>query len=81
VGYSAIATSGAAAAMQPGLARILTGQNEEFIQQLPDLTGMKSEVIIQKLHRNPLIASNRCEDRRCPSRYACRFASLGLRQL
>src|SRR3982074_677418 len=52
-GYSAIVTSGAAAAMQSGLAGILTGNNAKFIQQLPDLTGMKSEVIIQKSHRNP----------------------------
>ena len=52
-GYGAIVTSGAAAAMQSGLAGILTGNNEKFIQQLPDLTGMKSEVIIQKSHRNP----------------------------
>jgi L-seryl-tRNA(Ser) seleniumtransferase len=51
-GYSALVTSGAAAAMQSGLAGILTGDNEQFIQQLPDLTGMKSEVIIQKSHRN-----------------------------
>jgi len=52
-GYTALVTSGAAAAMQSGLAGILTGDNEQFIQQLPDLTGMKSEVIIQKSHRNP----------------------------
>jgi L-seryl-tRNA(Ser) seleniumtransferase len=52
-GYTALVTSGAAAAMQSGLAGILTGDNETFIQQLPDLTGMKSEVIIQKSHRNP----------------------------
>jgi L-seryl-tRNA(Ser) seleniumtransferase len=52
-GYSAIVTSGAAAAMQSGLAGILTGDNESFIRQIPDLTGMKSEVIIQKSHRNP----------------------------
>jgi len=52
-GYSALVTSGAAAAMQSGLAGILTGDNETLIQQLPDLTGMKSEVIIQKSHRNP----------------------------
>jgi len=52
-GYSAIVTSGAAAAMQSGLAGILTGDNPKFIQQIPDLTGMKSEVIIQKTHRNP----------------------------
>src|SRR5271169_4273228 len=52
-GYTALVTSGAAAAMQSGLAGILTGDNPQFIQQLPDLTGMKSEVIIQKSHRNP----------------------------
>src|SRR5262249_13901089 len=52
-GYAALITSGAAAAMQSGLAGILTGDNRTFIEQLPDLTGMKSEVIIQKSHRNP----------------------------
>jgi uncharacterized pyridoxal phosphate-dependent enzyme len=52
-GYAVIVTSGAAAAMQSGLAGILTGNNPKFIEQLPDLTGMKSEVIIQKSHRNP----------------------------
>jgi uncharacterized pyridoxal phosphate-dependent enzyme len=51
-GYTALVTSGAAAAMQSGLAGILTGDNQQLIQQLPDLTGMKSEVIIQKSHRN-----------------------------
>jgi uncharacterized pyridoxal phosphate-dependent enzyme len=52
-GYTALVTSGAAAAIQSGLAGILTGGKEELIRQLPDLTGMKSEVIIQKSHRNP----------------------------
>ena len=52
-GYSALVTSGAAGAIQSGLAGVLTGDNESFIKQLPDLTGMKSEVIIQKSHRNP----------------------------
>jgi L-seryl-tRNA(Ser) seleniumtransferase len=52
-GYTALVTSGAAAAMQSGLAGILTGDNEALIRQLPDLSGMKSEVIIQKSHRNP----------------------------
>lgn len=52
-GYTALVTSGAAAAIQSGLAGILTGDNEGFIRQLPDVTGMKSEVIIQKSHRNP----------------------------
>src|ERR1700751_6038075 len=52
-GYTALVTSGAAAAIQSGLAGILTGSDESRIRQLPDLTGMKSEVIIQKAHRNP----------------------------
>jgi len=52
-GYTALVTSGAAAAIQSGLAGILTGGKETLIRQLPDLTGMKSEVIIQKSHRNP----------------------------
>ena len=52
-GYTAIVTSGAAAAIQSGLAGILTSGKEDLIRQLPDLTGMKSEVIIQKSHRNP----------------------------
>src|SRR6266481_8094905 len=52
-GSTALVTSGAAAAMQSGLAGILTGDNPKFIEQLPDLTGMKSEVIIQNSHRNP----------------------------
>jgi len=52
-GYNVLVTSGAAGAIQSGLAGILTGDNESLIKQLPDLTGMKSEVIIQKSHRNP----------------------------
>ncbi|MGH9679296.1 MAG: L-seryl-tRNA selenium transferase, partial [Candidatus Acidiferrales bacterium] len=52
-GYTAIVTSGAAAAIQSGLAGVLTGDDEGLIKQLPELTGMKSEVIIQKSHRNP----------------------------
>lgn len=52
-GYSAMVTSGAAGAIQSGLAGVLTGDNEEYIRQLPDLAGLKSEVIIQKSHRNP----------------------------
>lgn len=52
-GYTALITCGAAAAIQSGYAGILTGDNESLIQQLPDTTGMKTEVIIQKAHRNP----------------------------
>src|SRR5262249_34991991 len=50
--YDAIVTCGAAAGMQSGLAGILTSNNPKFIEQLPDLTNIKSEVIIQKSHRN-----------------------------
>src|SRR5437667_681609 len=52
--YDAIVTCGAAAGMQSGLAGILTGNNPKFIEQLPDLAGMKSEVIIQTSHQNGL---------------------------
>ena len=51
--YDAIVTCGAAAGIQSGLAGILTGNNPTFIERIPDLTGMKTEVIIQKSHRNP----------------------------
>jgi seryl-tRNA(Sec) selenium transferase len=51
--YDAMVTCGAASGMQNGLSGILTGNNPKFMEQLPDLTGMKSEVIIQKSHRNP----------------------------
>jgi uncharacterized pyridoxal phosphate-dependent enzyme len=51
-GYSAIVTSGAASAIQNGYAGILTGSNETFLRQIPDLTGMKSEVIVQRAHRS-----------------------------
>lgn len=51
-GYSAIVTSGAASAIQNGYAGILTGNNDAYIRQIPDLTGMKSEVIIQRAHRS-----------------------------
>jgi uncharacterized pyridoxal phosphate-dependent enzyme len=50
-GYTGLVTSGAAGAMTCGYAGILTGDNDELIQRVPDLTGMKSEVIIQKAHR------------------------------
>jgi uncharacterized pyridoxal phosphate-dependent enzyme len=51
-GYGAIVTSGAASAIQNGYSGILTGSNETHIKQIPDLTGMKSEVIIQRAHRS-----------------------------
>ena len=51
-GHGAIVTSGAASAIQNGYSGILTGSNDTFIKQLPDLTGMKSEVIIQRAHHS-----------------------------
>jgi len=51
-GYTGLITAGAAAALLVGYAAILTGDNKEWIRQIPDLTGMpKNEVIIQKSHR------------------------------
>lgn len=44
-------TAGAASALTLGTAAVLTGADREKISRLPDLTGMKSEVLIQKAHR------------------------------
>ena len=48
---AAMVTTGAAGAMMVATAGCLTGTDRRAIQQLPDLTGLKSEVIIQKSHR------------------------------
>jgi L-seryl-tRNA(Ser) seleniumtransferase len=48
---AAMVTSGAAAALTVGTAACLTGENPVYVRQIPDLTGLKSEVIIQKSHR------------------------------
>jgi L-seryl-tRNA(Ser) seleniumtransferase len=48
---AAMVTAGAASALGLGTAACMTGTNREFIQRLPDTTGMKTEVIIQKSHR------------------------------
>jgi uncharacterized pyridoxal phosphate-dependent enzyme len=48
---AAMVTSGAASALTLGTAACITGTNQEFIRRLPDITGMKNEVIIQKSHR------------------------------
>ena len=47
----AMVTSGAASALTLGTAAVLTGSDQRKMVALPDLTGMKSEVIIQKAHR------------------------------
>src|SRR5690349_14521297 len=48
---AAMVTAGAASALTLGTAACMTGTNEEFVRRLPDTTGMKTEVIIQKTHR------------------------------
>src|SRR5688572_26077674 len=49
---AAMVTAGAASAITLGTAAVLTGGDEKKAAMIPnDLTGMKSEVIIQKSHR------------------------------
>jgi L-seryl-tRNA(Ser) seleniumtransferase len=48
---AAMVTAGAASALTLGTAACITGKNPDFIRRLPDTTGMKNEVIIQKTHR------------------------------
>ncbi len=48
---AAMVTAGAASALTLGTAACITGKNPDFIRRLPDTTGMKNEVIIQKKHR------------------------------
>ena len=48
---SAMVTSGAAAALTLGTAACMTGEDREKIRRLPDTSGIKNEVIIQKSHR------------------------------
>jgi len=49
---AAMVTGGACSAMTLGTAACLTGTDQEAITRIPNLTGMKNEVIIQKAHRN-----------------------------
>src|SRR5206468_11667624 len=48
---AAMVTAGAASALTLGTAAVLTGRDRQKIIDLPNLAGMKSEVIIQKSHR------------------------------
>jgi D-glucosaminate-6-phosphate ammonia-lyase len=48
---AAMVTAGAASALTCGTAGCVTGTDQKAILQLPDVTGLKSEVIIQKTHR------------------------------
>jgi L-seryl-tRNA(Ser) seleniumtransferase len=49
---AAIVTSGAAAALTQATAAAIAGTDPELIQQLPDLTGLRDEVIIPRESRN-----------------------------
>jgi L-seryl-tRNA(Ser) seleniumtransferase len=49
---AAMVTTGCAGAIHVGTCACLTGLDGSKVRQLPDVTGMKSEVIIQKIHRN-----------------------------
>jgi L-seryl-tRNA(Ser) seleniumtransferase len=48
---AAMVTAGAASALGLGTAACMTGANQQFVRSLPDTTGMKTDVIIQKSHR------------------------------
>ena len=50
---AAMVPSGAAAGLTLGTAAVLTGEDPDRIRRIPDLTGMKTEVIVQKSHRFP----------------------------
>jgi L-seryl-tRNA(Ser) seleniumtransferase len=47
----AMVTSGAASALTLGTAAVLTGTDRQKIVELPNVAGMKSQVIVQKAHR------------------------------
>jgi D-glucosaminate-6-phosphate ammonia-lyase len=49
---AAFVTAGASAALCLATCAVTAGKDRAKINQLPDLTGMKSEIIIQKVHRN-----------------------------
>jgi uncharacterized pyridoxal phosphate-dependent enzyme len=49
---AALVTTGAAGAIMLGTCAALTGDDVAKVRRLPDLDGMRSEVIIQKRHRN-----------------------------
>ncbi len=48
---AAMVTGGATSAMTLGTAACITGTDQELIRRVPDLRGMKNEVIVQKSHR------------------------------
>ena len=49
---AALVTTGAAGALLLGTAAIITGGDRKKIVRLPDITGMKNEVLIQRAHHS-----------------------------
>ncbi|MBM3766600.1 MAG: aminotransferase class V-fold PLP-dependent enzyme [Acidobacteria bacterium] len=49
---AAVVTTGCAGAIALGTYACVAGSDSAKIRRLPDITGMKSEVVIQKVHRN-----------------------------
>lgn len=49
---AALVTAGCASALTLGTAACVAGSSEDRIRRLPDTTGMKNEVVLQKSHRN-----------------------------
>ncbi len=49
---AAMVTAGCWSALVLGTAGVLTGTDDSKVEQLPDVTGMRSEVIIQKRHKS-----------------------------
>lgn len=50
---AALVSAGAASALSLGTSACVTGKDLDKVRRLPDTTGMKNEVIIQKGHRFP----------------------------
>jgi L-seryl-tRNA(Ser) seleniumtransferase len=48
---AAMVTSGAAGALTVGTAACITGSDPQRVLRMPDLSGMRSEVLVQKSHR------------------------------
>lgn len=49
---AAMVTTGASGAITLGACAIVAGEDVAKVRRLPDLTGMKTEAVIQKAHRN-----------------------------
>jgi L-seryl-tRNA(Ser) seleniumtransferase len=48
---AALVTAGCASALSLGTAACITGDDRGRVRRLPDLTGMKNEVLVQRTHR------------------------------